>query len=74
MAYSTTGLSVRADGLALESQRMRPAVPLDDTNERFVERAVPRIVMGDGRDAGQQILERADEQAVGERVGLVPSD
>ena len=55
--------------LALEIERVRPAVAGYDVSGEFgrAQGSVERIVMCDGRRTGQQVLDAAEEEALGKR-------
>src|SRR3972149_4470823 len=58
-------VALRAVGAALEKQRVPPAVAPDDPHrESATELAVEGVVMRDGRDSREKVLERASEQSV----------
>src|SRR3972149_11491749 len=57
-------VGLRDVGAALEKQRVRPAVAPDDPHrESATELAVEGVVMRDGRDSREKVLERAYEQS-----------
>ena len=51
------------------SEWLRPNLRTTRTGNRRLERRVQRVVMADGGDAGQQVLQTADPDAIVERVG-----
>src|SRR5205814_8569887 len=68
-------LAARARGLPLELERMRPPVAPDDANRhRAPQLRVERVMVRDHRDAGEQVLERADEETLAERMRAAASN
>ena len=67
---------MRADRLTLRAETNAPSriVAPRRTGNAADDLAVQRIVMGDGRHAGQQILEAADEQPIAQRIRAVPRE
>jgi hypothetical protein len=63
LLHTARRLSVRARATVFQGERVRPAVPADDTNRTSASQvAVPRIVMRNRRHTGQQVLQPSDEQ------------
>ncbi len=57
-------------GFPLEEERVGPAVaPHDAHRESLAELAVERVVVRNGRDSREEVLQPADEQAIAKRVG-----
>src|SRR5262245_12607444 len=72
IAHATARLAARSDRLRFQRKGVSPAVPSDHIDRQVPKWPIPRIVMRDGRDAGQKILQSPDEQAIGQGISLIP--